>query len=199
MVGIWNKVFAILRKSIGQVFMTHLAYVALGAVLFAPLVGLVSYIPLYLTGSSVLADQDIIYFLLTPVGLAVLVLFAALLITIIAFEQASIMAICAGNNQGAHIGMMQALHFAVSHALSIFLFSIQLVGRMLLIMLPFLLISGLIAWFFITQYDINYYLSVKPPVFVIASITIGVLLLLMCAVLIRKLLSWSQAVLTSPG
>lgn len=193
MIGIWNKVAIILRNSIGQVFMTHLVYVALGVVLFAPLVGLVSHIPLYLTGAPVLADQDIIYFLLSPVGMLVLLMFTGLLISIIAFEQASIMVICAGITQGVHIGTMQAFYYAAGNALNIFSFSILLVGRVLLIMLPFLLVSGLIAWSLITQYDINYYLSVKPPVFLVASMAVGALLLAMCVVLARKLLSWSQA------
>jgi glycerophosphoryl diester phosphodiesterase len=131
-----------MRKSIGQIFTTHLAYAALGVVLFAPLIGLVGQLLLQLSNQPALADQDIVYFLLTPFGMAALILFAALQITIVTFEQASLMAIGAGTIQGLHIGTMQALYFTAKRVRSIFLFTIRLVSRVLIIMLPYLAADG---------------------------------------------------------
>jgi glycerophosphoryl diester phosphodiesterase len=190
---IWKKVFRILRESTGRIFTTHLAYVALGTVLFTPLVGIVGRSLLRLSGQSVLSDFDIAYFLLTPLGMAALILLGALLITILVFEQASLMAISAGSVHGLHITTMSALYFTARRAKRIFLFAIRLVIRVLIIVLPFLAVGGVIAWFLLTDYDINYYLAEKPPVFLVAAAIIGLLLLTMLVVLLRKLLSWSLA------
>jgi glycerophosphoryl diester phosphodiesterase len=190
---IWREVPGIMRKSLRQIFMTHLAYAALGVVLFAPLVGVVGQLLLHLSGQPALADQDIVYFLLTPFGMVASILFAALMIAIPAFELASLMMMSIGTVQGLHIGTMQALYFTARRARSIFLFTIRLVMRVLVITLPFLAAGGAIAWFLLTDYDINYYLSEKPPVFIAAAAVIGLLLLTMSVILIRKLLAWSLA------
>ena len=190
---LYRDVSSVLWKSIGQIFITHLAYVALGVALFTPLVGIIGQFLLGLSGQSVLSDLDIAYFFLTPFGMVALILFAALLMTILVFELASLMAISAGSVQGLHIGIMSSLYFTARRARRIFLFAIRLVIRVLVIILPFLAVGVAIAWFLITDYDINYYLSEKPPVFLVAVVVIGLILLTMFAVLIRKILAWSLA------
>ncbi len=191
--AIWREVSKVLRKDIGRIFTTHLAYMALGTVLFTPLVGIVGQSLLRLSGQSVLSDFDIAYFLLTPLGMTALILLVALLITILVFEQASLMAISAAGVHGLHIGIMSGLYFAARRAKRIFLFAIRLVVRVLVIVLPFLAVSGAVAWFLLTDYDINYYLAEKPPVFLVAVAVIGLVLLTMLVVLLRKLLAWSLA------
>jgi glycerophosphoryl diester phosphodiesterase len=161
--------------------------------LFAPLVGFIGRFLLSLSGQSVLSDLDIAYFFLTPIGMAAVILFIALLITIIVFELASLMAISAGSVQGLHIGIVSSLYFTARRAKIIFLFTIRLVIRVLVIVVPFLAVGVAIAWFLITDYDINYYLNEKPPVFLAVVVVIGLLLLTMSAILIRKLLAWSLA------
>jgi glycerophosphoryl diester phosphodiesterase len=188
-----RDVSRVLWKSIGQIFTTHLAYVALGLALFTPLLGIVGQFLLGLSGQSVLSDLDIAYFFLTPLGMVALILFAALLITILVFELASLMAISAGSIQGLHMGIMSSLYFTARRAKRIFLLAIRLVLRVLVIVLPFLAVGGAFAWFLITDYDINYYLTEKPPLFLATIVVNGLLLLAMLAVLIRKLLTWSLA------
>jgi len=190
---IWREVLGILHKSIGQIFTAHLAYIALGVILFTPLVGILGHLLLRLSGKTALSDLDIAYFLLSPLGMAALIVMAALLIAILAFEQASLMAISAGAVRGLHIDTLQALHFTARRAARIYLFMTHLVARVLGIMLPLLAAGGAIAWFLLTDYDINYYLTEKPPVFLIAVAVIGLLLLTILVVLIRKLLDWSLA------
>ncbi len=189
--AISKEILRVLRKSIGKIFAIHLAYVALGVILFTPLVGIVGKLLLRLSGKTMLSDQDIVYFLLTPSGIVALILFAALLITILAFEQASMMAVCGCIMKEVHTGVMQPLYFTARRAARIFSLTIHLIARLLIITLPFLAASGAIAWFLITDYDINYYLSEKPPEFLIAAILIGLLLAAMLAVLLPRLLSWS--------
>jgi glycerophosphoryl diester phosphodiesterase len=49
------------------------------------------------------------------------------------------------------------------------------------------------AYLLISDHDINYYLSVQPPVFWAAAIVIGILLVAMSVRLVRRLVRWSLA------
>ena len=54
-------------------------------------------------GNAVLADQDIIYFLLSPIGLAALLVVGGVSLAILALEQACLMAIGFGETRGLHV------------------------------------------------------------------------------------------------
>ncbi|MEA1891030.1 MAG: glycerophosphodiester phosphodiesterase [Pseudomonadota bacterium] len=189
----WQQALGYLRQSWQQVFVTHLAYTALGVVLFTPLIGLTGRLLLKLSGQTALADQDIAYFLLSPVGIFVLIVFAALLISILAFEQAALMRIAVGVMNGKQVGTVDVLIFTAARLKKVFLFAARMVARVLLLTLPLLALGGVIALFLITEFDINYYLTEKPPEFLTAVILIGIVLMTMAVLLIRKLLSWSLA------
>jgi glycerophosphoryl diester phosphodiesterase len=182
-----------LRQDWQQVFTLHLAYTALGIILFTPLVAIISRLLLGLSDQPALADQDIAWFLLSPAGIAALVFLAGLTIAIFGFEQASLMTMGAGHAQGLHIGTLTALRFTALRAHSIFIFAVRLVVRVLLLTLPFVAASGAIAWFLLSTYDINYYLAEQPAEFWIAAVMIGLLLLAMLLILVSKLLAWSMA------
>jgi glycerophosphoryl diester phosphodiesterase len=190
---LWKNTLLILRKGIWQIFTTHLAYMALGVIIFAPLTGIAGQFLLNFSGQSVLSDLDIAYFFLSPLGMVALILSASGMITILVFEQASLMAINAATTQRLHLHFMHALFFTIRRTSKIFLFAIQLVLRILFMTLPFIGIGLALAWIMLTNYDINYYLTVKPPVFFISAISIGLVQLTMAVVLIRNLFSWSLA------
>ena len=189
----WTLAIERLNASWGKILATHLAFIALGFVLFTPLLGLTGRLLLRLSGQDALADQDIAWFLLSPIGLFALVFFAGLLIAILAFEQAVLMRIITGVMQHKHVSTMQALLFTAARANRLLWFALRLVVRVLVIVLPFLAIAAAFAWWLITDYDINFYLMTRPPEFIIAALMIGTVLGVMVVILVRKLLSWSLA------
>jgi glycerophosphoryl diester phosphodiesterase len=191
--SIWKTSLQRLRQDWRQVFTTHLAYTALGIILFAPLVALMGRLLLSLSDQPALADQDIAWFLLSPAGIVAIVLLAGLTITILGVEQASLMTMGAGRAQGLSISTVAALRYTAARAHSIFAFAVRLVVRVLLLTLPFLAASGAVALFLLTDYDINYYLSEQPVEFWIAAVMIGLLLLAMALILVSKLFAWSMA------
>jgi glycerophosphoryl diester phosphodiesterase len=186
-----KETLAVLRSCFGQILILHIAYVVLGIIVFGPLTGLIVRLLLQVSGNRVMADMDILFFILSPFGMAALVLFGSVIVTIFAFEQASIITICAGNIQGYKIAPIQVLFATARHAHTLFSFAIHLIARLLLIIAPFLAVAGAIGWFILTDHDINYYLSVKPPAFITAAAIIGCILLVMVVILIHKLISWS--------
>ena len=189
--AIWKEAVGILRKSIVPIIAIHLAYIALSVVLFTPLTGIIGQFLLNFSGQSMLSDLDIAYFFLTPPGVVALILFASLTITIFIFEQASLMALCCAILQGQNISFLSLLLFTAHRIKKIFLFAIRLVFRVLFLTLPFISLAVAIAWVMLNDYDINYYLSVRPPIFAIAACSIGLVLLVMTTILIRHLCSWS--------
>ncbi len=176
-----------------RIFFIHLLYIVLGMMLFSPLMGLVGRLLLQFSGREVLADMDILYFFLTPYGILALIFFSALLITILGFELASVIVLYTATAKDMYISPLAALYYVGQRALNLFSFSVRLVGRILLIVLPFLAVAGGIAWFMLTDHDINYYLSHKPPVFILAAIIIGVILLILFFFLLRRLIPWILA------
>lgn len=188
--AMWVSTLEHLRLSWRQVLATHLAYTAIGIVIFTPLIGLTGRLLLRLSDQPALADQDIAYFLLSPFGMLALILFAALLITILAFEQAALMRIGIGLIHGRRVSTLEAVWFIVARVSRLFLFSAHLVARVLVLTVPFLAIAGGIALFLITDYDINYYLSKTPPEFWKAVVLIGLTLIVMAILLVHKLAGW---------
>ena len=189
----WISAVGNFRQSWPQILIIHLAFTALGVFLFTPLIGLTGRLLLMLSGQTALADQDIAYFLLSPLGMFALIVFSALLIGILAFEQAAMMWIATSVVRGRAVSSNDALMFTMAKVKKIFLFTFRLVMRVLLLTLPFLAVAAAIAFYLITDYDINYYLTEKPPEFWTAIILIGIILITMSVILVRKLLGWSMA------
>lgn len=186
-----KKIFANVRREFLDFFFIHIAYMALGFILFTPLMGALGQLIINLSAKEVLADTDILFFLLSPYGMTAMLIFAAMLITIIIFELSSMMLLYTAASKHQRTGLFHALGFTAARSKRIFLFSLRFTVRLVLIILPFLAAAGVVAWLSLTDYDINYYLSAKPPVFWMAGSAIVLIIVCMIIVLISKLFDWS--------
>jgi glycerophosphoryl diester phosphodiesterase len=169
---------------------TDILYKMVAFVLLTPLVGLLYRVLLGFTGRTVLADEDILHFLLGPVGWITLILLGAISITIIALEMAALMIISLGARNDLRIHARAALFFAAPHALDTINVAARIVIRVVLIALPFLAVGGLVYWWLLTEYDINYYLQEKPREFWLAAVLIGAVLAALALVLLSATISW---------
>lgn len=192
-VSLWRGALGRLRFVWRPTLTVHIVFTLLGVAIFAPLLGVSGKLLLRLSGRPAVADQDIAVFLLSPFGIFALIVFAALLVGIMAFEQSAMMRAALGYSRQERVLALQALRFTARRAPSVFWFSGHLVARLLLIVLPFAAASGAIALLTITDYDINYYLAEKPPEFIRAAVLISIVLAGGVAVLVRKLVGWSLA------
>jgi glycerophosphoryl diester phosphodiesterase len=173
---------------------TDIAYKLVAFALLAPLVSVALRIFLALgSGSEVAADTDILFFVLSPVGLIALVAVGAVLVTIVALEQACLMAIGFGARRGARVGFLEALQFAAHNTTAILALTARIVVRVLAIAAPFLAAGGLVALWLLTDFDINYYLSERPPAFWTAAVLIGVIVAALAVVLVPRIIGWSLA------
>ncbi len=172
---------------------TDMVYKIIAFVVLTPLVGLVLEFFMSTKDNSVLADQDILFFVLSPVGLAALVVVGAVSLAILTLEQACMMAIGFGETRNLHVRTTDALWYGARHMWSVTMLALRIFIRVLLIALPFLVAGGLVYLLLLREHDINFYLAERPPVFLFAAGAVFALLAVMAVLIIRRLLSWAFA------
>ena len=177
------------RSSWKTLALTDIVYKIIAFVVLTPLLGLLFRVLLAASGSAVLADQDILFFFLGPVGWICFITVGALWLGIVALEQSALMGIlCASRQQ--RIGIVGALRFAKTNAWPVIQVTARLVAFTLLTVAPFLVVAGLVYITLLTEHDINYYLKEKPPVFLVAIGIGGLLVVTLLAVLLRLFTGW---------
>ncbi len=179
-----------LRVGWKDLCVTDLLYKIVAFALLTPLVGLLYRVLLGLSGRTVLADEDILHFLLGPVGWVTLIALSAISIAIIALEMAALMVIALGAKRDLRVRARAALFFAAPQSLDTINVAARIVIRVVLIALPFLAVGGLVYLWLLTEFDINFYLQEKPKAFWWAAALIGTILLAMAIVLLRMTISW---------
>ncbi|MBT3141451.1 glycerophosphodiester phosphodiesterase family protein [Falsiruegeria litorea] len=146
-----------------------------------------------LSDQPALTDQDIAFFILSPLG------FLATLTVLSLFLVAEVLSfsVMAASLRYRDSDLWQTARYAfalvVGRLRHLLLFAVHFVLRVLALMLPFVLIAGAIAWWALTEYDINYYLTFHPPEFMVAVGLIVVVVLAMAAVLLPRLSGWALA------
>jgi glycerophosphoryl diester phosphodiesterase len=97
------------------------------------------------------------------------------------------------NAQGLRINYLQALLFTGRRAAAILQLAVRMIGWILIYAVPFLAITALIYLLLLHRYDINFYLSERPPEFFLAAGLIGLTVLTMALVMVRVLAGWVYA------
>lgn len=144
---------------------------ALGAPILAWLVGML----VARSGSAAVSNAAIARFLLTPSGLAaVLVLAMGYLVGQLVL-MAGLMAIAALALSGRPISVGHAMRVALRSSLSLFRVGIMQLMGFAWLFAPFLGLAALTYGLLLSGHDINYYLAEKPPAFLVA-VAIGVVL-----------------------
>jgi glycerophosphoryl diester phosphodiesterase len=145
-----------LRLSWKDLALTDLVYKVITIILLAPLVGFLFRVMLALSGHEVLADQDILFFLISPLGLFCCIIVGSLWLGIGVLEQAALMGIIYARQGERRIGIVGALKFALGNSWSVIQVTGRLIVYFLLILAPFLIVAGLVYYLLLTEFDINY-------------------------------------------
>lgn len=163
------------------------------AAIVVPVIGLTLNAVLSVSGQSALTDQDIAGFLLTPFGFVGGLAVASLLVTASVLGVTMMAVALVSQRHDAAPAIRQSIGFVLLRAPMILWFSAALVLRILVIILPLAAVGGAVAYYLLGQYDINYYLSVHPPEFLIAAGVGAVLTAVIAAFLLSRLAAWSIA------
>ena len=185
-----------LTKTIGDIgrhwrilFLTSLLYTVITVMLLTPVVSLLFHVFIRFSGKSVLADQDMLFFLLDPIGWIGLVVVGTFWLGIVVLGQAAQMAILAAPDD-TKTGVVESLRFAMAHAWQINQVTARLIIRTALLVVPFLGMAAIIYSLLLTKFDINYYLQEKPPEFILAVAAGIVLAIALSMLLLRCFSSW---------
>lgn len=163
------------------------------AAIVVPVIGLTLNAVLSVSGQSALTDQDIAGFLLTPFGFVGGLAVASLLVTASVLGVTMMAVALVSQRHDAAPAIRQSIGFVLLRAPMILWFSAALVLRILVIILPLAAVGGAVAYYLLGQYDINYYLSVHPPEFLIAAGVGAILTAVIAAFLLSRLAAWSIA------
>ncbi len=171
----------------------HLALRLVAAAVIVPLSSLLLAAAIATSGQSALTDQDIARFLLTPAGFAAALALVSLSILASVLDVAVMTNTLRRREHSAVRALMSGLSLVLRRFGGLLSFGARLTLRVLLIAAPFLLVGALVAWVALGQYDINYYLTYKPPAFLIVVAIIGAIALVLAVILISRLSSWAVA------
>jgi len=182
------------RRTWLQLTVADLMACVAGVVILAPLVGLLLKLFLVTTAAGVVTDGAIVMFLLHPTGMVALVVVATVSLAILFAETGQLMVIGFGAIEDRHVTWLDALFYVYRRAVPLLRFAGRAVIRLLVIMLPFLAAVGALYLLFLQTYDINYYLTEKPPVFWLVAAVAGLLLTAMAGLIIHRIAGWLFAV-----
>ncbi len=159
--------------------------------LIAPGVAIAVQLAVSLSNQSALTDQAIAGFILSPVGFIA----AILALSLFLLAEVFVFSVMAGSLRMGEADTWRAgssaIRLILSRLSALFGFAVRFVLRVLLLVLPFAAIAAVVAWWTLTEYDINYYLTFQPPSFWVAVVLIGLIVLALAWVLIRRLSAWA--------
>ncbi|WP_270730268.1 glycerophosphodiester phosphodiesterase [Shimia sp. Alg240-R146] len=170
---------------------TNLAFNILFAVVFAPVMALTVQAALMLSGKPALADFDIAVFLLSPAGAVGGVLLVSMALVLAVMNVAFMMGTAHHEHQHGKVGLWDGIAMVLPHTPSVLSLALRLTVRVLGLSLPFLAIAGFVFLRWLTEFDINYYLTHRPPIFWQAGAVIGIILAIWIGLLGWRLLGWT--------
>jgi glycerophosphoryl diester phosphodiesterase len=195
----WKAAALVLRDAALDVreFWRDLAYAdllwkAAAFLLFIPgTILLLRWLVLSRTG-GVVADAEIATALVTTApGIVALLLGAIVLFGVTALETACLMAISIAGIHGTRLDPRRSILFAIARAHRVLALTGHMVVRLLAGAVPFAAAAGSVYLLLLRAYDINYYLSVKPPQFIVAAGIVSILAVVMALLLVRSIVRWA--------
>lgn len=190
MISVLRTAVAMLRKRWRELVVADLFFRVISFAVFVPLVGSLLHLVLWLAGSGVLADADILRVCLQPIGAAGVVFLAAVWLGITALELAMLLFTLA---LPVAAGIPRTLEQVWRRSGQVFVLTSQLVVRGLLVSLPFFAAAFGVYCLLLGDADINFYLSERPPEFQLAILIACVLGFSLVVALLRLFAGWLLA------
>ena len=186
----WSEFFSLFVANWRQFLAVHVVINVLVFIILAPLATVLLNLAVALSGDAALSDQDIIFFLMSPAGLVSMLIIGSIFSIIIFLEHAALLTVGYYGTENRPVTAPWLLAFLGKKAASLFSLSLLILLRVLLTLVPFLLLLLAIYYFLLGEFDINFYLSEKPPEFRQAVVLGGLTGIALVYVLLRLFISW---------
>ncbi|MCU0789452.1 MAG: glycerophosphoryl diester phosphodiesterase membrane domain-containing protein [Nitratireductor sp.] len=173
----------------GPILLIHVVLAAASAAVIGPLASAAIRLAIEISGKPALTDMEIARFFLTPAGLGYLVFAASVLLVFASLEIAALLHLIGAGDvrNGVVFRSLTAVAARLPRLLSV---AAQTVVRLLAILLPFAAVTGAIAWAYLREHDINYYLAARPPELWTAVFLAAPVLAAALFVLVRQASGW---------
>jgi glycerophosphoryl diester phosphodiesterase len=178
------------RRTWPQLLLTDLLARTIVAIVLTPMIGLLIKVFLLQTDDGVLADTDIVVFLLHPFGVTALLIVCAVSLGVLFAQHGILMVIGFGAAEDRRVTWLDAIRYVTGHAFELVKLAGHIIFRLLLISAPFLAGVGGVYLLFINKHDINFYLATKPPEFWWAIAIAGLLMMIMAVIVLKKCANW---------
>jgi len=142
------------------------------------------------TGNVALTDQAIVLAFLSPVGVVLGMVAIGIWITVTLFEGAATLLATNELTRGRRPHLIKLLKSLLVRLRALFQLTLAIGVRVIFLALPFLAIAGWLFLTFLTEFDINYYLTKQPPILWRVGAAIGIVVLLMALLLLRMAIGW---------
>lgn len=142
------------------------------------------------TGNAALSDYALVGFILSPIGIATVIIFGVIALAFAFARDTGTMLIGFGATAGTPVTFRRAFVLMLHRLGSILWLNTLVVVIVLITAVPFLLL-GFAAYKMMLPGDINYYLAEKPPEFYQALLVIGVVVLAFLTVAAYLYVTWS--------
>ena len=139
-----------------QFLLIHVVVHALIIVLLVPASTLLLQFSVWFSGDVVISDEDILRYIFSPSG-SVLAIFLLALFSIIVFlEYAALLIAAHLNRSRQEVRVLGVLRILATHLVRLFRLAVQVLVRVVVNSLPFLVLIIIFYWVLLTDYDINF-------------------------------------------
>lgn len=173
----WREALRAIRSSWRPLVGYEVVVSLLTATLFAPLLVAASYWFIGLSGEAAAGNLELLEILLSPSGAAAALLGISFLLTLVFVEFAGLIVIADAAFRNQRLSVAQIAARMLSAAPRLFGLALLQASLALLAALPFAGLAGAAYWLLLSDADINYFLSERPPRFW-AAVAIGSLIAL---------------------
>ncbi|UCD23961.1 MAG: glycerophosphoryl diester phosphodiesterase membrane domain-containing protein, partial [Gemmatimonadota bacterium] len=184
------RILRLLRLSWSRMLAADLLAKALGFVLVTPVTALLLRFFAPSSGSSVITDEDILFFFMSPAGIAALLVIGVFIFWIVFAEHAVLLTIGYGTATRGTMTLRRTFRLIATRSLAILRLCLRLLITLILIVTPFLAAAAITYLVLLTRYDINYYLAVRPPIFWLAVTLLAVIITGLVWAVTVKFIHW---------
>ncbi|MGI9519901.1 MAG: glycerophosphodiester phosphodiesterase family protein, partial [Pirellulaceae bacterium] len=190
---IWPAIKRDFARCWKRLFLANLFFKIIAFVLLTPLVAGLFRLLVTFSGEAVLADQEIAFFFLSPIGWLCLIVLGSVWLAIGAMELATLISIVAVPETKT-VRPLEALRFSAGKSWQIIQVTARMVGIGLLILAPFLIAAAIAYFTLLSEHDINFYLTERPPEFIAAIVIAALIVVALFLLFLRLYANWFYAV-----
>ncbi len=190
----WADALSLYRRIAGRALIYEVGWKVATLFLLGPMATALLNAAIALGWDSAVTNGALLRFGLSPMGLATLVAFAGLSLAIQFFEQAGLVILAVSAARGSRISLHETIRVAardLPRLVALAMMQVVIAGACVA---PFLALAGMTYSILLSGSDINYFLSARPPRFLVALGIVAVLAIGAGVVLAWLYVRWIFAV-----